>query len=307
MQHSWIWLTLFAALLQAVRTAAQKRLAARLSTLAATYVRALFGLPFMVVYLVLLGVPEASGIASGGMIFFGTCIVAALTQNLGTAALLSLYRTRNFAVANQLARTNLVFTAVLGTLFFSEVIAFAGWIAIALTLAGAAVLSAEQTPAGSGGRGIAGLLSAIDGASLRTGLFVGAMFGLCNLMIREATQALGMASAIERGAVTVVTVTGLQVVMLGGWLAVREPGFLARIWNERRIALLVGLTSALGSIAWFAAFALTNASYVIAVGQVEAVFTVLISTFYFREKLTPMELGGIVAVIAGVLLFRLGA
>jgi drug/metabolite transporter (DMT)-like permease len=69
--------------------------------------------------------------------------------------------------------------------------------------------------------------------------------------------------------------------------------------------MFIGVTSTLGSIAWFTAFALQNASYVRAVGQVEVVFTLLISVLYFRERINPLELAGIAATVAGVLLFRL--
>ena len=51
MQHLWIVLAIFAALMQAVRTAAQRTLNQRMSTPATTYVRSLFGLPLMAIYL----------------------------------------------------------------------------------------------------------------------------------------------------------------------------------------------------------------------------------------------------------------
>ncbi len=302
MQHSWIWLTLLAALLQAVRTAAQKRLSERMSTLAATYVRSLVGLPPMLGYLALVGSGQGDGATGPAPAFLGYCVVAAITQNLGTAALLSLYRMRSFAVANQLTRTNLVFTAVLGALFFSEIISATGWLAIGLTLAGALALSAPQAAGVGGDAPRSGAL--IDMPAIRTGLFVGLMFGLCNLMIREATLVLGGGDALQRGGLTVATVTALQVVMLGLWLAASEPGFLAGIWRNRAISAFVGVTSAVGSICWFAAFAMTNASYVMAVGQVEAVFSVLISTFYFRERLSALDVLGMAVIVAGVVLFR---
>jgi drug/metabolite transporter (DMT)-like permease len=308
MQHSWIWLTLVAALLQAVRTAGQKRLSERMSTLAATYVRSLLGLPLMLAYLVIVGTGQGEATAAGagetwpGIGFLGYCVVAAVTQSVGTAALLSLYRMRSFAVANQLTRTNLVFTAVLGALFFSETISGVGWLAIGLTLAGALALS---KPHGAG-EDAPGSIALVDMPAIRTGLFVGLMFGLCNLMIREATLTLASGDALQRGGLTVATVTALQVLLLGLWLAAREPGFLAGIWRHRALSAFVGVTSALGSICWFAAFAMTNASYVMAVGQVEAVFAVLISTLYFRERLRGIEVAGMVVVVAGVLLFRLG-
>ena len=51
MDYLWIIISVFAALMQAVRTAAQKTLVQTLSTLGTTYVRSLVGLPIMVAYL----------------------------------------------------------------------------------------------------------------------------------------------------------------------------------------------------------------------------------------------------------------
>ena len=48
---------------------------------------------------------------------------------------------------------------------------------------------------------------------------------------------------------------------------------LRQLWPNLRLSAFIGLTSAVGSIGWFTAFALQNASYVRAVGQIEVVFT----------------------------------
>ena len=50
---TWIWIpiTLFAVVMQTVRTAGQKQLTAHLDPIAVTLVRFLFGLPFAAVYL----------------------------------------------------------------------------------------------------------------------------------------------------------------------------------------------------------------------------------------------------------------
>lgn len=307
MTHSWIWLSVLAAAMQTIRTAAQKRMTESLSTLATTYVRALLGLPLMLVYL-LATLPAVGGPRPvPGVAFVAWCLVAAVTQNLGTAALLSLYKLRNFAVANQLARTNLVFTALIGWAAFSEVISPTGWLAIGLAFAGALLLNLPR------GRGVAAAGDRRDGwqpgdaRAVATGLLVGASFGLCNLTIREASLSLGAAAAPARGAVTVVAVTVLQVVTLGLWLAKREPGFMAGIMRHKSLAAFIGLTSALGSISWFTAFSLANASYVIAVGQVEAVFSVLVSVFYFREHVRRLDVIGIAVTLAGVVLLRMAA
>jgi uncharacterized membrane protein len=131
------------------------------------------------------------------------------------------------------------------------------------------------------------------------------MFSFSYLCIREATLAIGPGSFLWRGGWTVVVVTATQVVCLGAWLLFTEPKVFSQLWPNRRLVSFIGLTSALGSIGWFTAFALENASYVRAVAQVEAVFTILISWFYFRESIRREELAGIVVMIAGVLMFRL--
>ena len=101
-----------------------------------------------------------------------------------------------------------------------------------------------------------------------------------------------------------VTVAGVKPFT---WLAAKEPAVFREMWPLRGIASFIGLTSALGSIGWFTAFALENASYVRAVGQIEVVFTLLISAFYFRERILPREHIGIALAVVGVLLFRLTA
>ena len=72
-----------------------------------------------------------------------------------------------------------------------------------------------------------------------------------------------------------------------------------------RLCSFVGVTSAVGSICWFTAMTIQNASYVKAVGQIETAFTLAISYLYFNERLNGSELLGIMVIVAGVLLFLL--
>jgi drug/metabolite transporter (DMT)-like permease len=57
----------------------------------------------------------------------------------------------------------------------------------------------------------------------------------------------------------------------------------------------------LGSLGWFVAFALQNATYVRSVGQIELVFTVLVSTLIFRERPTRRELTGIALLAVSII------
>jgi len=55
-----------------------------------------------------------------------------------------------------------------------------------------------------------------------------------------------------------------------------------------------------GSLAWFSAFALHNAAYVKALGQVEILFSFAVSIFVFGEKLGRGEVLGILLLSVSV-------
>jgi drug/metabolite transporter (DMT)-like permease len=302
MVELWVWLTLAAALLQAVRTAGQKQLNGHLSVLAGTYVRALLGLPVMVVYLGLLTAAVEEPWPAAGPAFVGYCVATALTQLAASAALLSLFRLRNFAVANQLGKSDMVFTALIGSALLGQHLTGAGWCALALTALGVATIMLAKAPlSGSQWHSLSGIAGE---PSVRIGLFVGLMFGICNLTLREATLALPGGSRAMAGALTVTAVTAIQAVLMGAWLAWREPGTLGLVAANGRLAAFVGVTSALGSILWFTAFAIETAAHVRIVGQVEVVFTLAIARLYFREAITALEGLGIALTIAGIVLVQ---
>ena len=61
-------------------------------------------------------------------------------------------------------------------------------------------------------------------------------------------------------------------------------------------------TSALGSIGWFTAMTMERAAYVKSLGQVEFLFALMISTLFFRERTTGLELLGMTLVAGGVVI-----
>jgi uncharacterized membrane protein len=58
----------------------------------------------------------------------------------------------------------------------------------------------------------------------------------------------------------------------------------------------------LGSFGWFTAFTLQNAAYVRSVGQIDVVFSYLISVLVFRERVRPVELLGITLLTLGIVM-----
>ena len=139
------------------------------------------------------------------------------------------------------------------------------------------------------------------------GLGSGLGFALASLSIRKASLALGIEDFFLSAGVTLVVMVILQTIIMLAYVGIRSPAQLGVMARQWRVSLFVGVTSALGSIGWFTAMTLERASYVKALGQVEFVFALLISTLFFRERTTGLELTGMILVGGGVVVLLLAA
>jgi drug/metabolite transporter (DMT)-like permease len=73
------------------------------------------------------------------------------------------------------------------------------------------------------------------------------------------------------------------------------------VWGARRTAAWIGLTSMAGSFCWFTAFTLQTVAYVNALGQIELIFSLLATVFFFKEPITRRELCGLGVLSASIL------
>jgi drug/metabolite transporter (DMT)-like permease len=303
-EDAWIPIAVLSALCQTVRTAALKVLNRDLSLLVSTYVRFIFGLPILVTYALAVLYFGGEGWPMITWAFVAWTAISSATQSGGTALLLQLLTLRNFAVGGIFMKADLIFTALLGTALFSEVISAKGWLSIGLAFAGVILVSTaklERSPLSWR----TSATSFLTDRSTHLGLGVALTFALSYLSLREATLTLAPGGVLHRGAWAGLLQALLQVVFLGAWLLWREPAGLWKMRHHLGLATFIGTISGIGTITWFTASAMQNSSYVAAVGQVQVVFTLLISWFYFRERILTLELIGIAVIIAGVLLFRL--
>ena len=300
MELLWIPIALVAGLMQALRTAAQKALNARLSTWMTTYVRSIYGLPIMLGYLAVILQVEPYGTPSFTAEYLSYCAAAATSQVIATYLLIVLFQRSNFAVGTMLTKTDIMMAAIVGSVLFSEAISAMGWVAIVLSFVGVLLISTRKLDLSVRRAGLATMLvnrSALIGSA---SAFLFAMSYLC---LREASLVMDAGTGLYRGAWSVVVVTSMQVVVLGLWLVATERAEFSKLPGLIGPSIFIGITSAIGSIGWFTAMALENASYVKAVGQSEIVYTILISIYYFRERITLRELAGIATIVFSILLF----
>lgn len=293
----WIAATFFAAFMQNLRFLLQRQLkVTTLSTGGATWARFAFSAPLVAV--VLLAYLSISGQSLPGAAphYWPYAIIGALAQMTATACVVALFAHRNFYVGITLKKSEVILTALIGLIVLGEAVSPPVMIAIGVGFAGVMVLS--DPPAETGLPWSARLFNAASGYGLASGL----LFGISAVCYRGATLALDGGDAPLRAATALLTATTVQTVTLGAWLALRERGQITAVLASWRLSSLTGLTSMLGSMGWFIAFALQTAAYVKALGQIELLFTFLFSAFWLREKTSRTEIIGIALIIASLAL-----
>lgn len=298
----WIPLTIAAAFFQNIRSAMQKHLQGKLSTLGAAYVRFLYALPIAIAYFFVVVYLETEPIPVMTPDFLLYVLLGGICQIMFTIFLLWLFSFHNFAVGTTFSKLEIIMVAVFGLLLLGDQLTSTVVIAIAMSAVGLAILSAGQAKLG-----IKNLIKGLWRQPTLIGLACAAWLGMSVVLFRAATLTLDVHSFSLAASLTLLMVLILQTVIMGVLIGMREPQQLSRILQYWRPATLVGISGGLASIGWFSAFTLQNATYVRALGQIELIFTFAVSLLVFREKVSPAETGGIVLIGASIILLLLGA
>ena len=283
----WIAVTLSAAFFQTLRFMLHKVLSmGALSSTGSTFARFAYALPAALLFTAAYLSATGQGWPELGLAFWLYAWIGALGQILATICVVALFRQRNFAVGITFKKTEVIQTAVVGFVLLGEALSPAGWGAILIGLVGVLLLS--DTPDVSGA-----FLRRIANRAVALGLASGFFFAFSAVGYRAASLEIGGEDPILRASVTLSCVVLSQCIAMAVWLRAVEPGQITAVWQARKVALWLGLTSMAGSLSWFTAFTLQTAAYVQALGQVELVFSLLASVLFFRERVTRRELAGI--------------
>ena len=285
----WIPATVLAAAAQTARNSMQRRLTATLGTLGATQVRFLYGLPFALLFLLVILLAEGSGLPKGNASFTGFLAAAALIQIAATALMLAAMQLRSFAVTTVYVKTEPVQVAVFAWAVLGDTVSFLGLIAVIVATLGVIVMSWRR-----------GLGDAMPWRAVALGLASGACFALSSVAFRGAILALDDGSFVLCASYTLVNGLILQTVVLVSYMAWRQRPALVvclRAWRE---SLLAGFMGAFASQCWFIGFALTSAVNVRTLGLVEVLFAQAVSHRVFGEHANKRERLGMALVMLGV-------
>lgn len=263
--------------------------------------RFLYGLPFALMWLA--GVAWAGGYPVPPMNapFAVWIVVSSVAQIAATALLLRVMAERNFALGIAYAKTEVIQVALFGLVFLGDPLTAPVLLAVGFAVAGVMLLSPIDRA-----RPISTLISGWTTRSALLGIASGSLFGIAAVGYRGAALALEGTAFPMAAAATLVAAQALQTVLLGGWLLLRNADIVVRVLREWRKSLFAGLMGATASAGWFTAMAIEPAAHVRTLALVEVVFGYLVSRRFFSERLTRLEITGMLLLVAGFVIVTLG-
>lgn len=289
-------ITLLAALAQTARFGLQKQLkSTRLSTGGATFARFIYSSPLVIIGVLIYANLTGQALPGIAPIFWAYALVGGTTQILATMCVVALFAHRNFAVGITFKKTEVVMSVLVGLVILGEGVSWLGFGAILIGLLGVVVLS--DPPQASGAPWHRRIFNRAAGLGLTSGV----LFACSGVGYRGASLSLEGGDVFLRATLTLACVTAAQTIGMAIWLRLREPSEITRVLTAWRIAGLVGLTSMVGSTCWFVAFTLQTVAYVTALGQVELLFSLALSVFFFRERISRREVQGGGLLMASIL------
>ncbi len=300
----WVGITIASAFLQNLRSVFQKHLKGQMGTAAATFVRFGFGLPFAILYLLVLHLGLGRALPYPNPAFLAWGVVGGLAQIGATFLLVYLFSFRNFAVGTAYSRTEPAQAAIIAFLFLGERLHPADLIALVISMAGVMLISVARTDITP-----RALFAATVSPTARIGLLSGALFGLSAVAYSSASGSLAASlparDAMMQAGYTLVYVITLQSVLMLAWLVLKSPGELRRMAGAWKVSLATGFVGATASFGWFTGMTLQQAALVRALAQVELVFTFASTALIFKERVNRLEVAGCGLIVAGILVLFL--
>ena len=289
----WVIITILAAFSQNLRSAFQKKLQNDLSDIGATNVRFLFGLPFAIIYFLFLHNSYEVTLTSIPNKFILFALIGGVSQIIATFLLLKIFNYKNFAVGTTYSKTEPIQALFFSILILGETTSYMGVIGIIIGIFGVIFISYKSNKLSYDNK-------PDSKTSIYLGLLSGALFGIAAVMFRGASLSLNLDNLLYSSGLTLLVALFIQTTLLGIYLLITDKNQILLSFDNFKDCTIVGFFGALASMCWFYAMSIQNVAYVRALGQIELVFTILMTLIYFKEKISFREIIGICFILIGI-------
>ncbi len=295
---SWIIFTISGAFFQNLRSSLQKKLNKNLSIVASTYVRFAFALPFAIlIFFLNFGNFEIISKILKQTDFIYLTTIASIFQILFTFTLLYLFNFSNFVVGTSLSKTEVVQVAIFEYFLLKDKLNVFGIFGIIVATIGVIIISVKDLRL---------FFSNFFSKTTFIGLLTGLFLGLSVVFFRAAALSLeNFSSNFDKAIITLFFGLIIQTSIISIYLLVYQRSEFRKFKDNKLESCLAGFTGFLATLSWFFAFTFIQASFVRALGQVEIFFSFVSSKYFFKEKITKMEIIGIIIFVFGVTMMLL--
>ncbi|KXO73808.1 multidrug transporter [Acinetobacter venetianus] len=291
MAFTWILFTIMAAFMQAWRNAFQKQLSTSVDAYGTTLARFLFSPLFAFSYLAFLYVqkPVTAAVHFSDKFWF-YIVIAGVSQIFATALMVMLFQQKNYAIGVGLAKSEAILAAIVGVIFLQEHLTTWGWVGVLIGAVAVFLLSKGRQH------------TELSMKTLMIGLGSGLCFAITSLLVREASLELTMLPFLHRAAWVLCCLISFQCIIMLLYLGIFSRETLYRMWQRLGLVFKVSVCSFLASVGWFSAMSMQTVAIVKTFGQVEILFSLLISAFFFKEKLAKTDHLGLWLVIVAAIM-----
>ncbi len=298
----WIWLTIVAAIGQTVRGAYQKKLKSPLGDLGASYVRFAYALPFAFFWMFGYAAFTEVTLPPINFPFLIWTTIAGITQIVFTVLLVTLFSHRSFAAGTAFSKTEVIQAVLFEAIILGYFVSLQIGIAIMIGVFAVFLLSLAKSSLT-----LVNLRKSLFTRQTAIGLASGAFLGFCTVAYRAAADALQSDDLVARASVTAAISVLIQSILMGIWLWRKAPQQFVSSLIYWRQGVIVGLSGAISTACWFTAFSLYAVGPVRAVGQIELLFVLGISVFYFGERPSIKELFAMLLLVISIIMVLLGS
>ena len=295
---NWIIVAISGAFFQNLRSTLQKKLNQKVSTIASTYVRFAFALPFgtILFFLYFQDLNVISEILSQKKFIFNV-LLGSIFQIIFTFVLLYLFRFANFVVGTSLSKTEVIQVAIFEYLIIGDKLNKFGITGIIVSTIGVIILSIKY---------LSLFLKNLFSKTTLIGLSAGLFLGLSVVYFRAAALTLeNFSNNFEKAIATLFFGLVIQTTLVTIYLIIFEKAQFKNLYENKYECLTAGLAGFLATLSWFYAFTLIQSSFVRAIGQIELLFSYVSSKYMFKEKVKITEILGIIIFVVGVLILLL--
>ena len=296
----WILAAIFGAAFQTARTAFQKNMISRLGDYGAAYIRFCYALPFTsLIWLLWLGFSgNPIPILSSYSILL-LCL-GSIFQVLFTYVLMQVFSYKSFATGIAFSKTEVILIAFLEIIILNAVFSVPLMLGILLGVVSVLFLSFAKKA-----DNILQTFKFLFNSMISLGTLIGLLSGLL-LAASVVTFRMAIISVeaplLDKSICISFIAIIFQTIIVGSYMFFFKREEFMAVFKYWKPSLPAGICGTGATFCWFAAFGLATAAEVRAVGQIELIFSIIISLVIFKEKLKHTELIGILLLAASILI-----